>query len=183
VHVRIYDPQGRRVRDLGPQFAFSVPASLGLSSASFKPEQGALGIQAEGLAWAWNGENDAGEAVPNGAYVAKLERPGQPDLEAALWVEHTALDLGGLLLAPQPARTQVRAFLAPPSGVEVELRVYDLGGQLVAWALLPPGSTQWDWDLRSPSGQPVSAGVYLVEARYKGPGTRQSALRKLAVLR
>jgi hypothetical protein len=65
----------------------------------------------------------------------------------------------------------------------VELRVYDLSGSLVMERSLPSGATKLIWDLRSSSGQAVSAGVYLVEARYSGPGTRRSALRKLAVLR
>jgi hypothetical protein len=65
----------------------------------------------------------------------------------------------------------------------VELRVYDLSGALVAqWAPLA-GSGSSQWDLRGAGGQRVSAGIYVVEARYRGPGTVQSVIGKLAVRR
>jgi hypothetical protein len=155
---------------------------LVLVAGWFTPEQGPLGVSAGGSTWIWSGADATGTTVPDGPYSLRLSQPGRADLQASVWVRHAALALGRLILAPQPALTYVTLLLAPPPGLRVELRVHDLGGALVAQWSLPAGSSHLQWDLCTESGRRVSAGIYLVEARYLGPGTCQSALVKLAVL-
>jgi hypothetical protein len=121
--------------------------------------------------------------VPDGPYSVSLQQAGAADLQAPFWVEHAAQGVGALSLAPQPARWQVTVDAPPPPGQAVVIRVYDLSGGLVAQWAPPPSVRRSSWDLRGPSGQPVSSGLYVVEARYFGPGTLKSVLTKLAVLR
>ena len=171
------------MRDLGLQWVYWPVLNLDLGAGRFVPEKEGLQIQGGGSAWSWDGKDNSGEPVPNGSYAVVLAQPGLPELKAGVWIEHSQMALEPFVLAPQPARSSVTAYLNPPPGAEVALRVYDLVGGLVVEKHLPMGQQRWTWDLTTASGYPVGPGVYVVEARYSGLGAAQSSTLKLAVFR
>jgi hypothetical protein len=86
------------------------------------------------------------------------------------------------LIAPNPAHNRALFAFDLPSAGQVELRVYDVAGRLLAEPLKgqrPTGPGSVDWEIRSRSGARLPAGFYIAELRFG----RQSAVRRFIVTR
>ena len=88
-----------------------------------------------------------------------------PDLEDE---QQQTLSLGIFPPLPNPARagTQIRFQIPDPRPVEV--RVYNVRGELVRTLVqraLPAGPHLVDWDTRGESGRPVASGIYFVRVQ------------------
>jgi flagellar hook assembly protein FlgD len=179
----IYDAAGRKVRDLGDAWGLGPFASLSVEPDVFSPAEGPCVIACGALRWSWHGESDAGEPAPNGFYKVVVTTTDKSEVSGNLTLRRTTVPGERPLAAPDPARDRVFFTLKPPSGWDAELSVYSLSGERVVRFAPGPGVLSVAWDLRSPAGDPVAAGIYLVEAIYSTHGTRQYARTKLAVLR
>ncbi len=85
-------------------------------------------------------------------------------------------------IAPNPAHNRALFAFDLPSAGQVELRVYDVAGRLLAEPLKgprPPGPGSVDWEMRSRSGARLPPGFYIAELRFG----RQSAVRRFIVTR
>lgn len=85
-------------------------------------------------------------------------------------------------IAPNPVRGSVRLAFDLPVRGEVEIRVFDVQGRLVATTLRgmrEAGPVEVTWSSLGRSGSRVPPGVYVAELRFG----RQSAVRRFVVLR
>jgi hypothetical protein len=100
-----------------------------------------------------------------------------PDLAAA-----TPLKLALEQNQPNPFRPETRISYALPSRSEVELTVYNVGGQAVRTlvnGVKPAGHYDVRWDGRDSAGQRVSAGVYF----YRLEAGAETMTKKMTVLK
>ncbi len=90
-----------------------------------------------------------------------------------------------------PARVNTYFELShdrPEAQLEVTIRVYDLTGR-ICWTNKVSGSSDWlknfpvEWDLRTNSGMPLKAGVYVYKAEIRcGNSTEATKAKKIIIL-
>jgi hypothetical protein len=139
---------------------------------------------------------------PYSVAIGDLNGDSRPDLIAANFGSNTVsvlLNTGGqpwvgvatqaatagelrMFAWPNPLVAGARFAFVLPSRREVSLSVYDITGRLVSTVVrgtMAAGAHEARWDLSSPGGPKVNAGIYLVELR---AGAERTTTR-LAVLR
>jgi hypothetical protein len=185
MQLLVFDSGGNLVRDLGQQYAYVAVGTFSASPSPFSPEEGGLTVTAGAQSWAWAGDKAGGHPSPNGQYLLVLKQSGQADLSLHLWILHKDADFGGAFFAPNPATdSQVSLALSTRPGMECELFLYSLAGELALWQRIPQGASLALIALKSPSGRELAAGLYLARIRIKAPdGSSQVLERKLAVTR
>jgi hypothetical protein len=85
-------------------------------------------------------------------------------------------------IAPNPAHHRALFAFDLPSAGQVEIRVYDVAGRLLAEPIKgqrPAGPGSVDWEMRSRSGVRLPPGFYIAELRFG----RQSVVRRFIVTR
>jgi hypothetical protein len=189
VHGMILTLYDDLVVDLGTYGALRDPRELSLSANPYSPERdGNLFLNdGTGRGLVWNGLNADGSPVPNGRYKAVLVDAGNHKLEQVFTLEH--LD-SKLTVEVHPEQNPVRtgsAILRYDLGQDSRIRskIFDLRGNLV-WAWETTGKKgRVVWNLRTSSGQSISAGIYLWVVDFEslsGDGQEERVL-KLAILR
>lgn len=98
--------------------------------------------------WGW-GKLDVAEAVEELESSEPIEPPIEPPSVKINAVEN-----------PVVARARF-AYEVPRQATSAELRVYDVSGRLVFATELEPAGGDYDWNLRTASGERLAAGLYL----------------------
>jgi hypothetical protein len=147
-----------------------VITSVQLSETTFVPEAGgALSIVAnQGAQGQWSGVGtDNQTSLPNGYYYVLLRQAGQPPVKVAFWVEHKPYSAGMIVALTNPVSqgSLLNLWYNYPSSVRLEVRVYNVAGELVAQANAVGSGGVLPVDLRSASGFSVADGVYMVQVR------------------
>ncbi len=84
-------------------------------------------------------------------------------------------------LAENPVRTSARFICTVPDDSSgATLYIYDVAGRSVAAILIPPGGSNYDWDLTDASGMPLAPGLYLFVL---SDGTACTSIGKLVIER
>jgi predicted lipoprotein with Yx(FWY)xxD motif len=139
-----------------------------VSTATDNQDEATIATDGAGGAWvAWqdrrsgtNGDIYAARVNPDGAVLDVPLHPVTDDLGRA-W--------------PHPFSHQVTMEFALPAAADVRMRVYDLGGRMIAdlgRENLSKGRHQVTWDGRRDDGRPLGGGVYFI--RVEGPGVAVS---------
>ncbi len=145
-------------------------SSFTLSQSTFIPETHLnLGVtDSLGQASLWNGKGlDGLSALPNGYYRMRLVQTGLPPIDQHFWIEHGDWNGGSVAVLGSPAKAGQDPSLhyGFQEAVYFNARVYNLAGELVSQSSEVGVQGNIQLKLRTPSGQPVSSGIYLVEVR------------------
>jgi hypothetical protein len=139
--------------------SYGCSGSLCLGGTLGQPDAGSLtgaSYALHGGFWYWGGE------------VSSVETdPGEPEIPAELRV------IAGL---NNPFRHETGIRLELPETRQVEARVFDCAGRLVAQlhqGALPAGRHLLLWNGRGRGGQPLTSGAYLLQVRAGDSVTRQ----------
>ncbi|MBD3386266.1 T9SS type A sorting domain-containing protein [candidate division KSB1 bacterium] len=134
-------------------------ADVGLSWAAYIKLTDIGDLKSEG---AWNGDFDLD------AVVAVNSQSGQPSLVAA----PSAADMPKMMTLeqnyPNPFNPQTRIEFVIAKQDWIEIKVYNLDGQLVKTLLrgrYPAGRHQVRWDGKNEESRPVASGIYLYEVK------------------
>ena len=180
----VYDIDMREVNDLGMAPGSGGAGALSAGPDPFCPEDGSLRLTAGKHLWLWPGDNASKLPVPNGQYVLVVKQSCQPELATHVWLQHKTASMGSASIAPNPASGGAfRVCVKAQPGVSAQVRIYNLAGEEVAFRPFPPGSLSLACELRSPSGQALAPGIYLVKIRLAtSDAAVQWITQKLAVL-
>ena len=184
VTLRLYDSSGLLQRTTGAGMAAAPLAGFSTSQEPYDPSQGPLGLSEGTWSFAFDGRDDQGEVLRNGAYVIELVS----DLGGTLTTVRKTIQVVGagapmveLMAGPNPLRSgQGDLVIRWTPAVPVDLKIYNLNGELVR-DLGRCSKGPELWDLRSDAGGLMADGVYWVAARR--PGERLPRLFKLMVAR
>ena len=124
------------------------------------------------------------------AAVSGFSTPAQPNsqwlpsdsvVESTVWLQHEVFAPGNAQL---PNQAIIR-FDFEKNGVQGELRVYTVSGELVTiahpWALLPVSGLV-TWDGLDENGQKMPPGIYLLVFNYRDPAGRRGRFKKAVAL-
>jgi hypothetical protein len=184
VTLRVYDPSGALVQQQSLPSSDHLIQSATLGSSGFDPMSGALSLSSGDWSASFQGKNSQGYTLSNGVYM--LEIVSGDGSSSATWKGFVTVlsqpdSPGNLLAAPNPVLPGQSQVLISWSGGQVaEVRIYDGSGALIR-VLGPSNNSSCIWDMRSTSGQPVSAGTYLALIRPQGQG--RAKILKIAVAR
>jgi hypothetical protein len=144
-------------------------ASLSLASGTWVPEtDGPLTVNGnQGAQGQWKGQGLDGQTqLPNGYYHLALAQSGAPLIDLAFWIKHTAYTQGNIVPVYNPGSPAPLSLgYDYPEAVRLEVRVYNLAGELVAEANTVGLSGVLGIQFRSSGGKAVAAGIYLVQVR------------------
>jgi hypothetical protein len=190
VTLKIYNSAGEVVATLCRDSARSLaPTGLWVQPACLAPGEGRAAVftmDGGGPAFSWDGSSDKGEMAASGVYLAAVNVDG--DSGPVFRVEVCIADgpregfFDQAFLAPNPASAASMVKLTwghgpPPAGLEMESRVFDLSGALVA-VLEPVANGTLGWV--PPPGQ--ASGIYVVQARATWGGKAVRRQFKLAII-
>ncbi len=198
VTVLVFDSSAHQIRTLYNGQTSGQPSQLNVGTGQLLADGTALARirSADGsLNIGWDGSGDDGRLVPPGIYIIRvqwfaLDKPVIETHSASIAViPSTNGGLSTLTVAPNPAgggNGLVQFNWTPVArSAAIRFRVYNIVGELVHdWQVdAKPGFTTWD--LRSPSGQSLANGVYIVAAQALdgGGASVERVIRKLAVVR
>jgi len=187
--INIYNASGVLVRTL--TLATAGPAGgLQFSTALFQADGLAtVSISGSGLSFAWNGRDSAGQLVLTGEYTIQLLIYQKDGSVTQQWGQLTVeAKQGGTLFGhawPNPARDTAHLSMSVPVGSNLDIRLYDLVGELVreTWQVKEAKDTVVS--LVSSSGRPLANGIYIVTVDVREPGTAsvQRLNLKLVILK
>ncbi len=191
--VAIYDETGRLIRtleDVHVAAAVTV-VRVGDGSGHLAAEAGqpVLVTLSDGSTVSWDGRDAGGGLAPNGIYSARAtsELPdGRSEVTSASFtMTHV---YGHLITAaamvPNPADDVAWiAFTLASSSATLDIKVYNVSGELVHRGTAPGTARSYRWPLRNQLGTPVAEGMYavVIEAFDPATGDRQREVMKLAV--
>jgi hypothetical protein len=150
-----------------------------------------VAISAGTAVFDWDGRNLAGDLAGTGDYRVKAEVTGVVGVLTYSRVLTLVIQkqnvVGGVALGPNPAKNFLVIDLSQlPPGIELDISVWNLGGDLVREFHAASGpQARILWDLNSPGGQAISSGVYVAMIRSAQNDSRLQDKRffKFAVLR
>jgi flagellar hook assembly protein FlgD len=123
----------------------------------------------------WDGRNDNGAVVTSGKYFVEAHlvegNGGSQTITKTVTVQETGTPGGLVKVEPNllSGTEKTAVFLSPGRGdVTIQVRIYDLSGQLVKVLLGRPGSGTTAWDATG-----VASGMYLAEAEVVDNAGRQ----------
>ncbi len=168
VLIKIFDSAGRQVVILGPVGANNV-GPIAFSAQPFHVLQGLLTITSGTVLMTWDGKGSFGQALATGDYQVRVvaSEAGQTDqvynASLTLILEADRV-LSSAWVGPMPAKEKMTFDLSGVAGGHrVRVQVWNVAGDLVFSQRSLSGPIGiFDWDLRSPSGQPVAGGIYLI---------------------
>jgi len=193
VVVSIFDSSGRLVRAL-TAVATAEPVTLGsvgdgAGRASLANGAAVVIVLSDGTRIAWDGRDARGSPVPTGIYTVRLSDSmpdGREEISTATIAVTRPFErvIEAATMVPNPAdeAAWLSFRLADTSGT-VDVRIYNVAGELVFKAALPGIARSYRWDLRNRSGTRVAAGLYVVvvEAADSTRTRKDRAILKLAV--
>jgi len=170
--VQIFDVTGKLVKTL---VDMKVPASVGLTRVG----DGSGGVRLDGLApmtitlsngtvLTWDGRDDKGMRLPSGIYVVKAtstrsDGRWSADTSSFTMVRTQEKLIEEAILVPNPATESVWISLRLASTESyVDVKVYNVAGELVYHGSVPGTARSFRWDLRNRRGERVAAGLYAV---------------------
>jgi hypothetical protein len=179
-----------QVSNLSLVGGFGTITGIQLSESTYVPEtDGPLVVTAsQGAKGLWNGVGlDNQTALPNGYYYVLVRQSGQAPIKVAFWINHKPYT-GGIIVAlnnPVSQGSDLSFWYNYPQSVHLEIRVYNVAGELVAQANAVGSSGVVPVGLRSASGLSVAGGIYMVQVRgtITSNGVQFLKLIKVAVAR
>ncbi|MEK7474569.1 MAG: FlgD immunoglobulin-like domain containing protein [Candidatus Coatesbacteria bacterium] len=195
VVVSIFDTSGRLIRTLAVE-ATDEGVTLrsvgdGSGHASLAAGAGVAIVLSDGTRILWDGRDGSGIPVPNGLYTVRLSdvRPDGREVVSTATVAVTRpyeRVIETAVMVPNPADevAWISFRLADATGT-VDVRIYNVAGELVAKGSAPGTARSYRWDLRNRSGTRVTPGLYVVvlEATDSTGVRKDRAIMKLAVER
>jgi hypothetical protein len=143
--------------------------SISLSGTTFSPELGPLTVSGDqGAQGQWNGTGlDNRTQLPNGFYHLRLVQGGRAALDAPFWIKHQDYAGGNLVALTGGLAGGATLGLGYnyPEAVQLEVRVYNLAGELVSQGSAVGLSGVVTIYYRSAGGLPIAAGIYLIQVR------------------
>ena len=140
-------------------------------------------ISGDGLSFAWDGRDNKGQLVLTGEYTIQLliyQKDGSVNQD---WGQlAVAARQGGVVSGhawPNPARDTVHLSLSVPVGSALDVRLYDVAGELVRDIKQVKEPTDAILALVSSSGRPLSSGIYIVTVDIREPG--KASLERLTI--
>jgi hypothetical protein len=193
--VSVYDSSGHLVKVLLTTQVTGPPSNLSLSSDPFFVDGTSLLSIKSGsndFTAYWDGLASDGLRAAPGAYEiqATYVEFGKTVHEvrnisfSVLW-RSTAL-ASAAILAPNPAHTVVRLSWPASPGYALNLRCYNIAGELVLNRIHLDGAVGYeDWDLHSPQGLPLADGIYVLvlEVQDGSGSVVERRLMKLVITR
>jgi hypothetical protein len=131
-------------------------------------------ISGSGLSFAWDGRDSHGQLVLTGEYTIQLVIYQKDGSVTQQWGQLAVAATQGEALSghvwPNPARDTAHLSLSVPAGSNLDIRLYDVAGELVreAWQVKEP--TDAILALVSTSGRPLGSGIYIVTVDVREPG-------------
>lgn len=172
--MNIYNASGVLVRTItlataGPSGGLQLSTTLlqadGLATVT---------ISGSGLSFAWDGRDSHGQLVLTGEYTIQLviyQKDGSITQEwGQLAVEAKQ---GGAISGhawPNPAKDTTHLSLSVPVGSNLDIRLYDLAGEMVRETWQVKEATDTVMSLVSASGRPLANGIYIVTVDVREPG-------------
>jgi flagellar hook assembly protein FlgD len=191
--VSIFDTSGRLIRTLAvAATAEGVTLSSvgdGSGHASLAAGAGVAIVLSDGTRIVWDGRDDAGRPVPNGLYTVRLSDP-LPDGRERVTTATIAVTrpyehvIETAVMVPNPAdEVAWLSFRLADATGSVDVKIYNVAGELVFKGAAPGTARSYRWDLRNRSGTRVAAGLYVVvvEAADSTGTAKDRAILKLAV--
>ena len=193
--VQVFDETGRQIKVLSDTHVGSIIGALAVGDG-----RGAVGgrsgvpvtvLLTDGTRLAWDGKDESGRNAPNGIYHVRVTAI-QPDGRMKVSIETFTLTrpyerlVEEAVLVPNPAREAAWiGFRLASMSSEVEVRIYNIAGELVHRGSASGMARSYRWDLRNRSGIMVTSGLYVVvlEANDPARGAKDRAIMKLAVSR
>jgi uncharacterized repeat protein (TIGR01451 family) len=191
--VEVFDVTGRLVRTLADRrvYAAAGVASVGNGSGAVRIDTAspAVIMLTDGTRLTWDGLDSTGMRLPNGIYVVRATAE-YPDGRRAVATNTFTLArayerlVESVILVPNPAAEAAWISLGLASSLStVEVRIYNVAGELVFKGSIPGTARSWRWDLRNGRGYKVASGLYVIalDVRDEMTGARERVIRKLAV--
>jgi hypothetical protein len=181
----IYDANSVLIESLALPASDHLLSSIALSSSSFNPNTGSLGLSSGDWSYAFGGKDSQGRFLENGSYVLEIDSSGgggtSAQTRASFAVATQNADNLNASLGPNPVlRGDGSANIRWSANGPVSLSIYSLAGSLVK-RVENLGGSEWNWDLKSASSQEVSDGIYLIAIRPNNAS--MPSFLKLAILR
>jgi hypothetical protein len=173
VVARFYDANNSLVRTLDGGYSDHGIGLINFSQNPYDPAQGLLAITDGSWNASFDALSDGGVLLPNGVYRVEVESRDTGVQKILVSSNLTilsgkghGLDTTGVYPNPVKAGDRV-LFITWLPPVPVEVSIYNLAGERVAYLGLlnpPPFAT---WNLKSASGQDVANGIYVAVLRNK----------------
>lgn len=191
--VEIFDSTGRLVAVLNDEMVAAVVAlrSLAEGRSDVRVRTGGF-VPVEltsGKVLKWDTRDLDGVPVSSGFYTVRVTSvlsDGRANVCSATFALSRLQDdvIVSANVVPNPSRevAWLVCSLASP-GVVVEVKVYNVAGELVRSEAMGPGMRSCRWDLRNSAGLRVANGLYVVvlDAWDPATGAREKTMLKLAV--
>jgi hypothetical protein len=186
--VTIYNSAGELVRHFST--GLSSLTGLTLSQGSFVAGFGSVTLTTGALGSptvAWDGLNDAGQAVAPGLYDIKVTKsaPGAADIQFSAWVQvlgASGRPLDGLVAGPNPLRPGDDALRLSmpnlPADATLKLGLYTVDGELV---YAHGGAAAGTVSL--PVRSSLASGIYVLVVEARTSALSQRRMIRVAVLR
>lgn len=195
--MKILDSTGRLIAVVFDGNA-GGPADFRLSQDPFLLDgTNTLGLEPLNHDWAaaWDGRDKDGVLVQGGLYF--IQARWQLDAQDETRVKPFSVVLAshgftnGMFLVPNPAGSgnrpdEVTLFWQPGlAGQTLHMDVFNLAGEAVRHFEVDGSAGRLWWDLKTPSGQIVANGIYIVRVGVLSPNQEllESRILKLAILR
>lgn len=188
--VTVYDASGRAVRTVVDRMIGAAPVL-----ARVEPDPGTPGVivfvLSDGTRIVWDGRDAAGAPVPNGVYTVRVT-DRLPDGRESVTTAGFAYTrpfmdvIESAALVPNPATESVwLSYRLASTAAIVDVRIYNVAGELVFKTTVNGAARQYRWDLRNADGRRVTDGMYIVVLDALDPATRSRdrQMLKLAVTR
>lgn len=149
----------------GLRFSTSLLQADGLATVT---------ISGDGLSFVWNGRDSNGQLVLSGQYTIQLIAYQQDGSVSQEWGQLTVeAKQGGAISGhawPNPAKDTTHLSLSVPVGSNLDIRLYDLAGEMVRETWQVKEATDTVMFLVSASGRPLANGIYIVTVDVREPG-------------
>ena len=192
--VTVYDVSGRAVRTVTDRM---VAANVSLAAveagggAAAATPGAIVFVLSDGTRLVWDGREEGGAPVPNGMYTVRVT-DRQPDGRELVTTASFAYArpfqdvIEAAMLVPNPATETVwLSYRLASTAATVDIRIYNVAGELVFRGRASGTTRSYPWDLRNAAGQRVTDGLYVVVLEATDPLTlsRDRQVLKLAVTR
>ncbi len=188
--VTVFDASGRAIRTVVDRM---IPAVVTLAAVEADPgTPGAITfILSDGTRLAWDGRDAGGAPVPNGMYTVRVTDrlpDGRESVSTASFAYTRPFQdvIEVATLVPNPATESVwLSYRLASTAATVDIRIYNVAGELVFKGWTPGTARQYRWDLRNAAGERVADGMYVVVLEATDPLTlaRDRQVLKLAVVK